>query len=124
MRLAALLLPLVLFGCGPPSVVYARTAPHSNEKFSLLLLAHTKTPAAQEGTRPAPWWQFSAERAATATVPLAICYGGDGDNDSHQSEAQMRAAAQRLAANPRVIVVAFYGASPKNWAKLRDKRGT
>lgn len=101
---------------------YDDTAPASRERFQWLLIDRTKPRAAQDGTFPAVFWGEAAQQVATTQTPVAIVYGGDADNDDLRPSAvaAMRQAAQRLAANPRVVAVVFLGASPKNWATLQD----
>lgn len=101
-------------------------APESSEEFLQNLLDQTKSAPQTDGTYPAEFWTLAAQRAASVSdapgVAVAVLLLSDGDNDdfSPASQVKMRNAARLLAANKRVIAVAFVGAAPKNWATLRS----
>ena len=103
------------------------TAPDGNETLLQLLYDHTQSRAGRTGTLPANFWSFAAQQAESPDLApgagVAVVYAGDADNDdlSAASQAQIREAAQRLAANPRVVSVEFYGFNPRNAATLREE---
>src|SRR5207244_2964612 len=82
-------------------------------------------PAPARGTRPAHFWTTVADRAASAAGPVLIVYLTDGEIDDHSPEAMgaLRAAIDRLAANPLVRCVALWGVTPATRAELRREVG-
>jgi hypothetical protein len=102
---------------------YDDKAPRSRDKFQWLLIHHTKPKAAQDGTFTAKFWTEAANRAEHSTLPVAIAYLGDADNDdlTTASRQQIADAAKRLAKSPAVGEVSIFGANPKNWETLRSE---
>ena len=100
---------------------YNGKAPESREKFLWSLISQTRVRATSDGTFPAKFWNEAADCAQGSSLPVAIAYVGDADNDdlSAAATSAMKIAARRLAANPRVVSVWFFGANSKNWASLR-----
>lgn len=102
---------------------YDDKAPSSRDKFQWLLIRHTKPKAAKDGTFPAKFWTEAANRAEHASLPMAVAYLGDADNDdlTMESRQEITKAAERLAKSPAVGEVSIFGANPKNWETLRSE---
>jgi len=85
------------------------------------LVTQVKNVPPQSGTFPARFWTTVADRAAADQDTAVIGFYSDADNDdlNAASEAVIRAAAQKLAANKRVASVSVYGVNPENRADLR-----
>lgn len=101
-------------------------APESGDRLQRTIITEVQSVSQTRGTFPARFWTAVAERAQADASSVAIgsvaigCFS-DGDNDDQTAAAQteIRRAARRLAANPRVVSISIWGAAPRNWAALR-----
>lgn len=77
--------------------------------------------AQPSGTFPTAFWADAAQRAADDPSRSEVVLFSDGDNDDLTSSAQatLRVAVRKMAANPHIAGVAFYGVNPENMAPLR-----
>lgn len=96
-------------------------APESGDRLQRTIVTEVSSVSGTRGTFPALFWTAAAARAEADAGPVTVEIFSDGDNDDQTAEsaATIRAAARRLAANPRVSGVWVFGAEPRNWATLR-----
>jgi hypothetical protein len=100
---------------------FDQEVPHSTRALQRTIVSAVEDAPRVSGTFPTKFWSITANRAAQDEQPTAVILFSDGDNDATpDATGTLRAAAQKLAANPNVAVVAVYGALPTNWAWLRD----
>ena len=97
---------------GPP--------PTSTERM-LRLLSEETALSASVGTYPEKFWQQIADRFTGCQQPIAIAVFTDGENsdESARSKAAIRTLAERLARNPRVLQISFYGVDKEHRQYLR-----
>ena len=102
---------------------YDKAPPSSGEALQELLLTEIERPIRRDGTYPALFFREAARRAEIAGEPVIVIYCSDGDNDdmSAASDEAIRQAAQKLAANRLVRLVAMYAVSPCNRAALHAR---
>jgi len=96
-------------------------APESADRLQRTIIAEAQAVSPTRGTFPARFWAAVADRVGQDRGPAVIEVFSDGDNDdpSARSRAEIRRAAARLAACPRVSGVWAFGAAARNWATLR-----
>lgn len=96
-------------------------APESGDRLQRTIVTEVASVSETRGTFPALFWTAAAARAEADAGPVTVEVFSDGDNDdlTARSASTIRAAARRLAANPRVSGVWVFGAEPRNWAILR-----
>jgi len=96
-------------------------APESGDRLQRTIVSEAASVSSTRGTFPARFWAAVTRRAEgdAGTVVIEIFSDGDNDDLTAQSSSAIKAAAHRLARNPRVAGVWVFGAQPRNWATLR-----
>jgi hypothetical protein len=96
-------------------------APESGDKLQRVIIREVGSVSTTRGTFPAKFWTAVTTRAKAdrGNVVVEVFSDGDNDDQSAQASSDIKAAARRLAANPRVSGVWIFGAEPRNWETLR-----
>lgn len=99
--------------------LYDNPPPESSDELAGIVTEKLRHLPAAQGTHPASFWTVAAQRAEEGNALTAVALYSDGDDDAvPASQAQIRAAARRLAQNRNVVFVAIYGVNPDNRAAL------
>lgn len=116
---------LTLYSVNAQALEFYDGAPTSRRRTVQTIAAEVRRVPPFDGTYPAFFWREVARRAAIEQQWIIVCLWSDGDNDDRSATSRqiIRAAACKLALNPRVLGVFIIGVKSGNWTALREDFG-